>query len=172
MNGPTEMRVFIPATARLLAAWAEAGEIGGIAVAHAVTPALQRWLGQAEADELEYVALGEAAEACLRLLAADADSPRHRIVLAADVDLLLAPAGARAPYSLVSIGEPVSMRRVVSVLVDDSDAVPAVERAVGGVRDGVTGEEFEALLDQATGHELMWFDVTEVPHVLGLVAGR
>lgn len=168
------MRVFLPASSTMLARWAAAGQVSDLASAHAVTPALRSWLGeQADLEELEYVALGEAAETSLRLLAADDEASPRRIVLAADVEMLLAPAGRPdAPHSLVSAPDPVPLRRVVSVLVDDDDALAAVRRATAALRAGVGGDELDELTDAAAGFELMWYDVSEIGQVLGLVAPR
>src|SRR6266568_3681856 len=57
---------------------------------YAVTPALRESYASGDLQELEYVAITHAARASLRLLAADPDAPRRRVVLAGDVDDLLA----------------------------------------------------------------------------------
>ncbi len=80
------MRVYLPATLPVLAGVLRAAEIGPAPVqAYTVTPALREWYASADMEELEYAALMYAARASLRLLRADPDAPRRRVVLAADV---------------------------------------------------------------------------------------
>src|SRR5260370_26607394 len=79
------MRVYMPFTlptlARLLADDQTAPRVRG----YAVTPALREWYSSGDEEELEYVALTQAARASLRLLHADPQAPGRRVVLAADV---------------------------------------------------------------------------------------
>jgi len=80
------MRVYLPATLPGLAGLLRKAEIGPAPLrAFSVTPALREWYASGDEEELEYVALMHAARASLRLLAADPDAPRRRVVLAADL---------------------------------------------------------------------------------------
>ncbi|MER6919180.1 hypothetical protein ABT314_09125, partial [Streptomyces spiralis] len=80
------MRVYVPLTLPGLAEAYRTGELGaGPLVAYAVTPALREWYLSDDMEELEYAALNRAALASLRLLAADPDAPRRRVVVAVDV---------------------------------------------------------------------------------------
>ncbi|MYR91729.1 hypothetical protein GTY41_44180, partial [Streptomyces sp. SID685] len=80
------MRVYVPLTLPGLAEAHRTGELGaGPFTGYAVTPALRAWYRSDDVEELEYAALGRAALASLRLLAADEDAPRRRIVVAVDV---------------------------------------------------------------------------------------
>lgn len=81
------MRVYVPLTLPGLAEAHEAGELGPAPLrAYAVTPGLREWYVSDDLEELEYAALGRAAAASLRMLAADAGAPRKRVVVAVDVE--------------------------------------------------------------------------------------
>ncbi|WP_428837947.1 DUF6912 family protein, partial [Streptomyces thermocarboxydus] len=80
------MRVYVPLTLPGLAEAHRTGQLGdGPFTAYAVTPALREWYVSDDLEELEYAALGRAALASLRLLAADPAAPRRRVVVAVDV---------------------------------------------------------------------------------------
>jgi hypothetical protein len=79
------MRVYLPSTLSDLAVILRARQIQPGA-AYAVTPALREAYASGDQEELEYVALTQAARASLRLLVADPQAPRRRVVLAVDVD--------------------------------------------------------------------------------------
>lgn len=161
------MRVFLPTTATQLSDWAQAGVLTGIRSAHAVTPALADLLPAADSEELEYMAAGEAGEASLRLIAESGESVARRVVLAADLEVMVADRAAQ-PQSLVRVPDAVPVSSIVSLHVDDDDAEPAVAEAVRALVDGVDGDELAALLDAAAEYELMWFDLSELPVVLSL----
>ena len=162
------MRVFLPGTATLLARWVAAGEVTVELTAHAVTPALREWYTEGDAEELEYTAMVEAAEASLRLLGDDPSAPRRRLVLAAEVDVAITlPEGDTGPRSQVLLPGPVSLSDVVSLHVDDEDAVPDVTAAVGAVEAADAGDDdAQFVVDGAEGHDLLWFDATETSLVL------
>ena len=83
------MRVYLPATLPGLADLLRKAEIGPAPLrAFAVTPALREWYATGDLEDLEYVAMMHAARASLRLLEADPDAPRRRVVLAADLSLI------------------------------------------------------------------------------------
>ena len=129
------MRVYMPFTlptlARLLADDQTAPRVRG----YVVTPALREWYSSGDEEELEYVALTQAARASLRLLHADPQAPGRRVVLAADVpeEQVLGVAGFDEP-ALVEIKVVVRVRDVVSGHVDDpaSVLVAHVEADCGG----------------------------------------
>src|SRR5579863_4236177 len=80
------MRVYLPSTLPGLADILAHAEIGPAPLrAFAVTPALREAYASGDDEELEYVAMLAAGRQSLRLLAADPDAPRRRVVLAADV---------------------------------------------------------------------------------------
>src|SRR5215467_15782908 len=80
------MRVYLPTTLADLGSALVAGQIGPAPLTgFAVTPALREWYASGDEEELEYVAMMRAARESLRLLVADPDAPRRRVVLAADM---------------------------------------------------------------------------------------
>ncbi len=116
------MRVYWPTTLAALARLADAGELAAAPVtAHAVTPTLRDYYADADPrdleEELEYVAMTDAAGESVRLLAAEAEgaAPR-RVVLALDVPDAAVQVGARglgraralagAPHRPVDAGRP------------------------------------------------------------------
>src|SRR5258707_15348487 len=79
------MRVYLSSTMPGLADILAKGEAAPAPLhAFAVTPALREAYASGDDEELEYAAMLTAARQSLRLLAADPDSPRRRVVLAID----------------------------------------------------------------------------------------
>src|SRR5690606_41376692 len=95
------MRIYLPATFTVLAAaLADGGFRDAPYTAYAVTPELRAALGTDDEEELEYAAMGAAAEEAARLLAASPDTPARRVVLAAQLaDRVLRPAAAPLPHA-------------------------------------------------------------------------
>src|SRR3989442_12090545 len=80
------MRVYLPGTLPALATVLGRADVGEPPLrGFAVTPALREWYASGDLEELEYVAMAQAARESLRLLADDPQAPRRRVVLAADV---------------------------------------------------------------------------------------
>ncbi len=129
----------------------------------AVTPAVREWYAWSDTEEMEYAALLAAARACLRLLDADADAPRRRVVFAVDVD----DAGVRVRDDLdrgvVEVTAAVPLARVRAVHADAADAEPAVAAAADSVMAADLGSEDAAfIVDGADGHELLWYATQEI----------
>ncbi|POX48756.1 DUF6912 family protein [Streptomyces sp. Ru72] len=168
------MRVYVPLTLSGLAEAYKTGELGaGQVVAYAVTPALREWYLSDDIEELEYAALSRAALASLRLLAADAETPRRRVVVAVDV-----PDGAATtdpdrgldPSALgeVRVTGPVALAKAAAVHVDASDAeedVTAAAQALAAADRGDDDAQF--VVDGAEDHELLWYATQEIPNLLG-----
>ncbi|WP_019435194.1 DUF6912 family protein [Streptomyces sp. AA0539] len=152
------MRVYLPLTLPGLAALHRTGERGPAPLAAvAVTPALRAWYGgDADEEELEYAALGEAADASLRLLAADPAAPRRRVVLAAEVpDRAVVPGTDPGAPGAVTLTAPVPLARLAAVHLDAATAEPDIAAALAGGTDA-----------DDPGHELLWYGVQEIPHLL------
>lgn len=162
------MRVYLPSTLPALRRLLDTGELGDPPLpAYGVTPALREWYAEGDDEELEHAAMGLAAQASVRLLDADQDAPRRRVVVvaeAADVDL--------APHvdrGAVRVGATVPLAQVRSVHVDDPAAVPDVTVAADAVIEADLGGEDAAFrIEQAQGHELQWYATQEIGPLLEL----
>ncbi|MGA5871930.1 DUF6912 family protein [Streptomyces cinereoruber] len=162
------MRVYVPLTLPGLAQAHKAGELGpGPLTAYAVTPALREWYVSDDIEELEYAALGRAAAASLRLLAADPGAPRRRIVVAVDVadgDAATDPDEIGA----VRIAGAVPLSKAAAVHADADDAEADVRAAADALEAADRGDDdARSAVDGAEDHELLWFGVQEVPALLG-----
>jgi len=168
------MRVYLPATLPALAGILRAAEIGPAPVlAYAVTPALREWYASADLEELEYAALMHAARASLRLLRADPEAPRRRVVLAAEVPDEQAGRGGGFDGgfdepTLVLLSAPVPLARVASGHVDDVAAVADIGAAVQALAAADAGDDdAQFLVDGAEGHELLWYATQELGDLSG-----
>lgn len=164
------MRVYLPATLSALACLLRAGEIGPAPVrGFAVTPALRESYASGDLEELEYVAMTHAGRASLRLLAADPGAPRRRVVLAADVpENLVGHNGGFEDPTVVEVGAPVTVDRVVSGHVDEVLAMPDIAEAVAALPAADAGDDdARFVVDSAEGHELLWYASQELPYLIG-----
>ncbi len=160
------MRVYLPATLPGLAGLLRKAEIGPAPLrAFAVTPSLREWYASGDLEELEYVAMTQAARASLRLLAADPDAPRRRVVLAVDVpDEHIGRGGDFTEPTVVEVAKPVPLSRVVAGHVDDLVAVADIAKAVAALPAADSGDEdARFVVDGAEGHELLWYATQELP---------
>ncbi|MEV5443473.1 hypothetical protein AB0N23_13185 [Streptomyces sp. NPDC052644] len=168
------MRVYVPLTLPGLAQAHRTGTLGTGAslTAYAVTPGLREWYVSDDIEELEYAALSRAAAASLRLLAADPDAARRRVVVAVDV-----PDGAAGPpphpgrhppsRGEVRVAGPVPLAKAAAVHADSADAeadVTAAADALGAADLGDDDAQFT--VDGAEDHELLWYGVQEIPNLV------
>lgn len=159
------MRVYVPVTLPILAALFRDGQIGPAPVGgYAVTPALREWYASGDLEELEYVAMTQAAKASLRMLRADPQAPPRRAVVAADVaDELVAEAGGFDEPALVKIAIAVPASSVVSGHIDDPVATADVRAAIEALPAADAGDDDGRFtVDSADGHELMWYAAQEL----------
>jgi hypothetical protein len=133
--------VYLPATFGSLTQLRDQGALAATE-GFAVTPQLRALLGEDD-EQLAYAAFQLAAEASLRLLAADPAARRRRVVVAADV-----PAEVAGEGGLVWLAGPVPLAAVAAVHVDGPDAEP----------DLVAGDP--------AAHELEWYAVSELAQLL------
>lgn len=169
------MRVYVPLTLPGLAEAYKTGELGvGPVAAYAVTPALREWYLSDDIEELEYAALSRAALASLRLLAADPEAPRRRIVVAVDVPDGAAMADPDRGLDPAALGEvrvagAVLLAKAAAVHADAADAeadVTAAARALEAADCGDDDAQF--VVDGAEDHELLWYATQEIPNLVGL----
>ncbi|MFF0788187.1 DUF6912 family protein [Streptomyces spiralis] len=172
------MRVYVPLTLPGLAEAHKTGELGaGPLVAYAVTPALREWYLSDDMEELEYAALNRAALASLRLLAADPDAPRRRVVVAVDVPDGTAVADPDRGLDPAAVGEvrvtgTVRLAKAAAVHVDLDDAEADVSAAAEALAAADAGDDdAQFVVDGAEDHELLWYATQEIPNLVGLGEG-
>ncbi|GAA0850039.1 DUF6912 family protein [Streptosporangium amethystogenes subsp. fukuiense] len=168
------MRVYLPCTLPALARVATVGELGPAPLTgYAVTPALIEWYVSGDTEELEYVALTEAARDSLRMLAADrADGVEvvaRRVVVAVDVPegdvSVSADLDERARVRLAAA---VPLARIAAVHVDDLSAVKDVEAAVAALPAADRGDDDARFtVDGVEANELLWYATQEIPDLVG-----
>ncbi|MEU7450656.1 hypothetical protein AB0A72_02505 [Streptosporangium roseum] len=168
------MRVYLPCTLPALARVVTLGELGPAPLTgYAVTPALVEWYVSGDTEELEYVALTEAARASLRMLAADrADGVQvaaRRVVIAAEVPDGSVSAGAELEErARVRLAAAIPMADIAAVHVDDLSAVEDVEAAIAALPAADRGDDDARFaLDGAEANELLWYATQEIPDLVG-----
>jgi hypothetical protein len=134
----------------------------------ALTPALRESYTAGSAEELEYAAMADAARASLRLLAADPEAMRRRVVISADVDgVTVRP---DLDNAVVRLSAPVQLKDIAAIHVDVAEAEKAVAAAVAVIDAADMGDEdAEFLLGDAEDHELAWYATQELPFLLELM---
>jgi hypothetical protein len=165
------MRVYLPATSQVLRQLVESGQLGPPPMtAFAVTPDLREWYRDGDLEELEYAALLEASRGSLRLLDEDPTSARRRAVVAADVPDGAVGVRPDLDRAVVRVTVPVAMGMIAAVHLDGAEAEPAVRAAADAVLEADLGsDDAKFLLDEAEGHELLWYATQEVGPLLELM---
>jgi hypothetical protein len=160
------MRVYLPSTLPALADVLKEGAVGPAPVhGFAVTPALREAYASGDEEELEYVAMLAAARESLRLLRADPDAPRLRVVLAADAEAAWTAYGD-APAAVV-VTDPVPLAALASAHVDDAEAAGDVAAAADAIAAADAGDaDAEFTVDGAEGYELAWYATQELANLL------
>lgn len=169
------MRVYLPATVGMLRHLVDEGEFRPRnGTGFALTPALREAYTSGSTEELEYVALSDAARASLRLLAVGLDDgsegkePPRRVVVSADVeDVTLRP---DLDDAVVRLSGPVPYADIAAVHVDAQEAEPAVRAAAAVVDAADLGDDdAEFTLGEVEDHELAWYAPQELPFLLDLM---
>ena len=166
-------RVYVPATLAMLQRLVAENELDAVGrTAFSVTPTLREAYTSGDDDELAEVAMGEAARASLRLLAAEDSGAEtfgtRRVVVAADVDE--ATPRPDLDDAVVRLAGSVPMSAIASVHVDLKDAEADVARAMEVIDAADMGdEEAEFVLGDAEDHELAWYAAQELPFLLELL---
>ncbi|SDO26871.1 hypothetical protein SAMN04515671_0376 [Nakamurella panacisegetis] len=161
------MRVYIPVTfsgLRTVVTEREVRPQGGIVFG--VTDDLRQEYADADDEELEYLALSDAARACLRLLAAaPADEPPMRVVIAADVtDAESIPHRDRAA---ARVAGPVPWKQIASFHVDGAEAGDVVRAAVDVIYEADLGDDdAEFAVGSAQDMDLAWYAPGEIAYLI------
>jgi len=162
------VRVYVPTTVRGLAAAVRDQEVSPLrGTAFAVTGELTRSAPGADTEELEYLAMVDAARASLRLIGAQGeDTPSLRVVIAADVDGEVRERDD-LDRSVVTLSAPISWRAVAAVHLDGADAADAVAAAAAAVDAADLGDlDAEFVVGSAEDFELAWYAPGEIVYLL------
>jgi hypothetical protein len=165
------MRIYLPASTTALRELLDSGVVGPAPLtAFAVTPAFREWYVDDDAEALEYAAMMEAARGSLRLVDADRNAARRRVVLAADVPERVVTVRDDVERGVVTVAEPVSLAAVASVHVDDADAEATVAEAAESIIAADLGDHgSQEKVDDAEGYDLSWYANQEIADVLDLL---
>jgi hypothetical protein len=165
------VRVYLPATTAMLRRLVDEGRLDPAPLTgFAVTPALRKWYLDDDVEVLEYAATLEAARASLRLLDADPDAARRRVVIAADVPDAEVTVRDDLERGVVQVAVPVPLGRVASVHIDAAEAEAAVAAAAAVVIEADLGlPSARDALDDAEGYELGWYASQEIAPLLALL---
>lgn len=147
------MYIFLPSTVPALAAFLTEGRSAAAPLtAFAADPG-----PGGDSEEAEYEAMYAAAEESLRMLVADPKAPRRRVVLAAEMpDHIIEHQAHQADGVVrVSVQGTVPYKKLRSAHVDDE-----------GVAADIAEAAQDPTSDAAEDHELMWFAVQELRHLV------
>ena len=176
------MRVYVPLTLprlRSAATERQLRPIGGIVFG--VTEDLRREYPDADDEELEYLAMTDAARASLRLLAGENDKTGAgsaatadgasaadawlRVVVAADV--VDARSASDRERSAAIVSAPIAWPSVASVHVDGADSATVVRAAAQAVDAADLGDvDAEFAVGSAEDVDLAWYAVQEIDFLL------
>jgi hypothetical protein len=147
------VRIYVPIGGRELDDLAEKGGLDAARPtprdAYAVTDALRSRAAGLDLEDLEYAAFSDAVAASAGARSAPAD---RRVVAAADADPTWIVAGEGGPDSSVQLVFPLPFSRIASFHVDEN---------AGAVTGGPADDDAD---------EMLWYDVTELDDVRGLLA--
>jgi hypothetical protein len=128
---------------------------------------VREWYVDDDIEELEYAAMLEASRASLRLLDDDADQPRRRVVVAADVADDEVTVRDDLDRGVVRLAGAVPIGSVASVHVDGVEAAAAVAAAAEAIIAADLGDPgAQERVDDAEGFELSWYATQEVAALL------
>lgn len=164
------MRIYIPLTVqRLRAAVTALGLTADDGLVFAVTGNLREEFPGAAEEDLEYLAMTDAARASLHLLSMSAADSRLRVVAAVD-----APEVTERPdrdRSAASIPGPLPWSSVISVHLDSAADTPVIERAAAAVDAAELGDpDAEVAVGDVEDIDLAWYAPAEVMFLLDELA--
>ena len=166
------MRVYLPATSRILRRLADTGVLGPAPMTgFAVTPALREHYLDDDVEELEYAASAAAARASLRLIDADPAAARRRVVIAADVAAASVEVRDDLDRGVIRVAVEVPIAWCASVHADERTAEETVAAAAELIDAADIGDPTaEEKVDDTEGYELLWYATQEIEELLADMA--
>lgn len=167
------MRLYLPATSGRLRQFFESGMLGPAPLTgFAVTPGLREHYLDDDIEELEYAAANEAARASLRLIAADPDAAKRRVVIAADVPDGSVVVRDDLDRAVVRAEVEIPLGWCASVHADDAEAEDTIAAAAADIDAADVGDpRAEEVVDDAEGFELCWYATQEIEELLAELGG-
>jgi hypothetical protein len=170
------MRIYLPATLPMLREVVRSGELRPVhGIGFAVTDELRAEYPGADTEDLEYLAMHDAALASLRLIAADGCEP-VRVVMAVDTDArATSPDAASAPVAsradldraVVTVAPPIAWGAVASVHLDGGDVAATISAAADAVTAADLGDMDAALaVGDAEDIDLGWYAPGEIGYLV------
>lgn len=174
------MRVYLPATLPMLREAVHSGELRPVSgIGFAVTGSLEAEYAAADTEDLEYVAMHDAALASLRLIASDGAEP-VRVVLAVDAPNAESSNGGHVgdvengviargdlDRAAVKIAGPVSWDTVASVHLDGGDVSGVISAAAEAVFAADLGDmDAAVLVGEAEDIDLGWYAPSEIGYLV------
>ena len=161
------MRIYLPATSVVLHGLLDDARMSGPLTGFAVTPGLREWYRDEDEEELEYAATLEAARASLRLLDADPEASRRRVVLAADVPDEAIEVRDDLDRGVVRVAQDVPLSAIAAIHADDAAADEVVGLAAAAINAADLGDPAsQDRVDDAEGFELSWYATQELAALL------
>ena len=169
------MRIYLPSTLSGLRRSVSDGSVPVLSgVGFSVTAPLRLEYPDWSEEDLEYLAMQDAARASLRLLAVVADDePPLRVVIAAEVDADLITPRPEADRAVVAVRGAVAWSLVAAVHIDGADAGAAVREAAAVIDAADLGDhDAEFVLGSAEDFELAWYAPGEVRYLVAELGSR
>jgi len=162
------MRIYLPATMSVVRQALSAGSVPvRSGIGFAVTGPLRLEYPDWSEEDLEYLAMQDAARASLRLLAGEAQNDPLRVVIAADVEDTLVVAQPERDRAVVAVAGGVHWSTVAAVHVDGADAIPAVREAVSAIDAADLGDDdADFLVTSAEDFDLAWYAPGEIGYLI------
>lgn len=162
------MRIYLPATLPMLREAVTTGRFEPVGdMAFAVTDGLRDAYPGADVEDLEYLAMHDAALASLRLIAAG-DAEPARVVLAAEIHADAAgPQRDDLDRAAIAVRVAVRWSDIAAVHLDGGDAAAVIRAAAEAIDAADLGDlEADLVVGEAEDIDLAWYAPGEIGYLL------